>query len=258
MDYQVKEEVIPGCEAFYRKKGETACLLVHGLCGSPYEVSKLSDFLNSKNYTTLGPRYPGHGTTGKIMDKFGWHDWYHEVEKNYLELIKNYPIVYVVGFSTGGSLALKLSTKFKVEKLVVVSTFISATRKWFYIFKPETYLNTVGKLFNYLPTIPPPNLSDPVARKEYIRGSHFSLKSIRNTLELIEDVKHNIYLVTVPILIVHSKRDITTCPSGAQYVYDNVSSNEKELIWLEKSNHIALLDYEKDYVFEQIYNFLEK
>jgi carboxylesterase len=258
IDLPLTEDVIPGCEAFYNKKGETACLLIHGLCGSPYEVAKLSDFLNAQNYTTLAPRYPGHGTRGKIMDKFGWQDWYDEVERSYLELIKNYPKVYVIGFSTGGALALKLSTKYKIEKLVVVSTFIEATKKWFYIFKPETYLKTVGKLFNYLPTLPPPNLSDPVARREYIRVSHFSLNSIRNTLELIRDVKQNIFQVTAPILIIHSRRDITTSPSSAQFVYDNVTSKEKELLWLEKSNHIVFLDVEKNYVFEKIYDYLER
>jgi carboxylesterase len=254
----VTEEVIPGCEAFYRKKGKTACLLIHGLCGSPYEVSKLSDYLNSKDYTTLAPRYPGHGTRGKIMDKFTWQDWYDEVEKGYLELLADYPRVFIVGFSTGGTLALRLATRYKVEKLVIVSTFITATKKWFYLFKPETYLKTVGRLFNYLPTIPPPNLSDPVARREYIRVKHVSLKAIRNTLELVEDVKNNLFQVTCPLLIIHPLKDITTSPSGSQFIYDNVTSKEKELIWLEKSNHIALLDYEKDFVFEQIYNFLDK
>ncbi len=258
MEKTIKEEVIPGCEAFHKEKGSVACLLIHGLCGSPYEVSKLSDYLNVHNYTTRAPRYPGHGTKGKIMDKYGWKDWYHEVEKNFLELTKNYPQVYVIGFSAGGAIALKLAAKYKIEKLVAVSTFIFVRHRWYYLLKPETYLNTVGKFFNYLPTIPPPNLDDPIERKAYIRVKHISLNTIRNAFGLIDNVRKNLFKVTAPILIIHSKKDITTCPSGSEFIYENVSSDKKEIVWLNKSNHLVLLDYEKEFVFEKIKEFLEK
>jgi carboxylesterase len=259
IDNTIKEEVISGCEAYHHEKGDSACLLIHGLCGSPYEMAKLSDYLNKFNYTTRAPRYPGHGCQGKIMDKFGWQDWYAEVEKNYLELKKKYSKVYIIGFSTGGTLALKLATRYSVDKIIVVSTFISVTKKWYYLFKPETYLKTVGKLFNYLPTlIPPYNLNDPVERKAYIKVKYISLNAMRNTLELIENVKENLYQVTAPILVIHALKDITTSPSSSEYIYNNVSSKIKELLWLEKSNHIVLLDYEKEMVFEKIKAFIEK
>lgn len=257
-DNIIKEEVIPGCEAFHIERGDTACLLLHGLCGSPYEFSKLSDYLTIFNYSTSAPRYPGHGTKGKVMDKFGWRDWYNEIEKEYIELKKKYKKVYVIGFSTGAALSIKLAGKFHLEKLVLISTFISATHKWFYGFKPETYIKALGKIINYVPTIPPPNLKEPEARKSYIGSDYISIKAIRNSFELVDEIKSDIYKVTCPVLIIHSKKDITTSPSSADFVYKNVSSLEKEIFWVEKSSHIVLLDYEKDIIFDKIKCFLEK
>ncbi|GIW22009.1 MAG: carboxylesterase [Candidatus Sericytochromatia bacterium] len=252
------EEVIPGCEEFHIHVSDKACLLLHGLWGSPYEFSKLSDFLVKKNYTVNAPRYQGHGTYGKVMDKYYWLDWYNLAESRYLELRKNYKNVYVIGFSTGATITLKLAQKYDIEKIVSLSAFIYPTYKWFYILKPEWYLNTIGRLINYIPSIKPPNINDPIARKEYIVSEYLSIKTLRKTFELVKEVEKTIFNVTSPILIVHSKKDITTSYKSSYYIYENVSSKVKELLILEKSNHIIMLDYEKDILFEKIFEFLEK
>jgi carboxylesterase len=178
-------------------------------------------------------------------------------ESRSLELKKNYKNVYVIGFSTGASISLKLAQKYDIEKIVSLSAFIYPAYKWFYVLKPEWYLNSIGRLINYIPSIKPPNISDPIARKEYIVSEYLSLKTLRKTFELAKDVEKNIFSVTSPILIVHGKKDITTSYKGSYYIYENVSSKIKELLILEKSNHIIMLDYEKDILFDKIYSFLE-
>jgi len=250
-------EIVDGCQTIFLRGSENiACLLSHGLCGSPYEVSFLADYLNKAGLNVYAPRYFGHGTTEKDMDKYNWYDWYEQLEKSYLELIKDYSKVYVIGFSLGGTLSLKLASKYNPEKLVVIGSFIKPAHRWYYGAKAHTYLKIFTRFFNYLPLISPPNVNDPKARKSYIGSRYFSLKAIKETLTAPEEVKKKLFKITSPLLIIHSKNDNTTCSSGSEYIFQEVSSEKKELIFFDKSNHLILLDYEKDLVFQKIKDFL--
>ena len=60
-----------------------------------------------------------------------------------------------------------------------------------------------------------------------------------------------------PTLIIQSPLDRVVCPSGAHYLMENLGSPIKELLWLEKSNHVVTLDVEREQVLERISQFLE-
>ncbi|MFN8671336.1 MAG: alpha/beta fold hydrolase [Candidatus Sericytochromatia bacterium] len=255
----ITEEVVKGCEAFENlSKSGKAVLLIHGLGGCPHETRSLGEYLNKKGFAVSGIRYPGHGTKGTVMSNYEWKDWYKTVEDKYLELKNKYDNVYVLGFSTGGTLALKLAENYDIDKVIVLSPFISVTYKWYYIFTPETYLKTVGNLIdNYPASLTLTHINDPVERKKYVRGETFSFKCARSALELIQLVKNDIKKVKSPILIMHSKADMTTDYSGSEFIYNNISSKEKKFITLYKSNHIMTLDYEKRKVFREVEGFLK-
>ncbi len=257
---KTKEIIIKGCEPFSSvKSNEKAVLLLHGLGGCPHEVRELGEFLSNNGFTTVGIRYPGHGALGKVMSEYGWEDWYKEAEAEYLKLKQTYPHVYVIGFSTGGTLGLRLSQKFPVEKLILLSPFIFLTHKWYYGFSPEIYVNSIGKLFDDLPAnMTIVNLNEPKARANYIRGDFFSVKATRSALELIELVKKDIKNVNSPTLLMHSKNDDTTDFKSSQYIFDNIASQQKKLVPLQKSNHVIPLDYEKEIVFKEVNDFISQ
>ena len=63
--------------------------------------------------------------------------------------------------------------------------------------------------------------------------------------------------VTCPALIIHSKCDDAASPKGAQEILDRLGSKDKKIIWLEKSNHIITLDYDKDLINKSVSDFLK-
>ena len=74
------------------------------------------------------------------------------------------------------------------------------------------------------------------------------------------------YLVTSMILgdqfvhefiIMMSKNDHSVSLDNPEYVMKNVSSTEKESIWLENSGHVISVDYEKERVFKETLAFIE-
>lgn len=253
-----KEIVKEGCEdIIYKNNNKKACLLLHGLGGCPHEVSKLAKYLSENNFDILAPRYPGHGSHGKFMSKFTWLDWYKVAEKNYKELKKNYEKVYVLGFSTGGTLTLKLAQVYDIDKIVLISPFIKLTHKWFYIFNPEIYVNAFGDILEDIPSsMTIVNLNDKEERKNYVRGDFFSIKATKSTLELINNVSKDLKKVNEPTLLIHSKNDETVDYESSLFVYNNISSKQKEIVSFEKSNHIVILDYDKDLAFRKINKFL--
>ena len=104
--------VRPGAEPFYiERPGDTACLLVHGFMGSPYEVRPIADRLAAAGVTAMGIRLPGHGTTSGDMGHYGYADWLSAADGALASLLAQRRNVFVAGFSMGGTIALNLATR---------------------------------------------------------------------------------------------------------------------------------------------------
>jgi len=82
------------------------------------------------------------------------------------------------------------------------------------------------------------------------------LSSLSSLLNLIEHVDSLLPTVQVPLLIVQGRLDHTVQPRSAEYLYDMIASNEKTLLWLEKSGHLVTIDIEREQVFKKISAFL--
>ncbi|MEM7563639.1 MAG: alpha/beta fold hydrolase [Pseudomonadota bacterium] len=83
-----------------------AVLLIHGFLSGPEEMRSLGERLHAEGHHVLGIRLKGHGTSPWDLRSRNWRDWAKSVEQGY-EIIKAYSqSVHIVGFSTGGLLAL--------------------------------------------------------------------------------------------------------------------------------------------------------
>src|SRR6478752_6372984 len=85
-----------------------SCLVLHGLGGGPYELEPLLAALRAEGLRTLSPVLPGHEGPGPVMPASRWADWAATAEAGFDELASAGGPVAVVGFSTGGTLALRL------------------------------------------------------------------------------------------------------------------------------------------------------
>ena len=76
------------------------------------------------------------------------------------------------------------------------------------------------------------------------------------TMALRTDMKN----IRIPILIMQGLLDTVVHRSSADYIYDNVKTNSKfkERIFLKKSGHVPVLDFDKETVFQKSFEFIEK
>jgi carboxylesterase len=57
--------------------------------------------------------------------------------------------------------------------------------------------------------------------------------------------------------MMHSHNDHTAHPDNAQLIHDKTSSNDKQLVWLDRSYHVLTLDHDRQEVYERTYEFIK-
>ena len=79
---------------------------MHGFLASPAEVRGFAEKLVTEGYRVHGVRLKGHGTSPWDLRDRSWEDWHESVKDGYELMASLNPQVAMIGFSTGGALAL--------------------------------------------------------------------------------------------------------------------------------------------------------
>ena len=242
--------MIQGGEPFCMKGGSSGVLLIHGFTGLPVELFLLGNFLNQKNFTVLCPRLAGHGTKEEDLMRTTKDDWFNSVLDGFFILRGLCDEIYVVGHSMGGLLTLKLSTEQKISKIVTLAAPI-------FIDDGMGLKNLPPKEFcgNACVVTPRKKLYDvpPAVNNVYDK---MPLISVHELVALIDDTKNLLPKVTTPILIMHGEEDHTAQPRSARYIMDNVGSSVKKIITVPNSGHLLPFAENRDFVAEEVLNFL--
>src|ERR1700682_4947012 len=90
--------------------GPDACLLLHGLTGSPAEVRPVGEALALAGFRAVAPLLPGHGTAPEDLYTVTRFDLLRAAESALLSL-RGARRVYLCGLSAGALLALHLAAK---------------------------------------------------------------------------------------------------------------------------------------------------
>lgn len=241
------------------QRGHHAVLLLHGLGGGIYEMKLLANHLHGLGYTVQGINYPGHDRPTRRMPPSNWMQWFGHVEETYLELARNHEHVHVIGFSTGCLLGMHLASQYPIEKLVLLSPFLKVRHEWYYLLPPEAYVHSVGRLVADIPRrrLPIKDQEMLLHAEKAAYFKTFSLSAVRSALELIKIVKSELADVRTPSLIIQSPQDSVVCPSGAQFLDDNLYGGGTRYVhWLRRSDHVVPLDLERHEVLEKVSDFL--
>ncbi|QLL29873.1 alpha/beta fold hydrolase [Thermosynechococcus sichuanensis E542] len=244
---------------FYGHLGsDRACLLLHGLGGGAYELQLLAEVLYEAGWTAQGILYPGHDRPNAQMPASTCSQWYEAVVSAFQALRESYPTVAVIGFSTGGTLALHLAHHYPVDALVLLAPFLRIYRPWFSPVAPERLVQSLGQWMPWLPRRSLPIRDRPLrqAAEAACFFKSFNLQAVRSALDLIAQVELELPMITTPTLILQSRADTTVDPQGAQIIYEQLGSSHKELHWLKDSDHLLPLDVEREQVFAKVVAFL--
>lgn len=217
------------------------CLVLHGFGGDVKEVAPLAARLTDCGYKVLCPTLKGH--TGRREDLLGvsYLDWIISAEEGLLSLLAVCDVVYIIGFSMGGLLAINLALKHNLGGIVTINT-------------PIYYLNVKRALIDSVNVL---------IRKDFktiglnIKASRaLPLSSIMNFILLVKATKPKIKGVYCPLFIAQATDDPTVRKSSAHYIFQNAKSSIKRLEFYNCSKHLILLSREAEEVIKDVIGFI--
>ncbi len=236
--------------------GNTACLLIHGFGCGPIQMRELAENLCKWGFTARGILLPGHcrNMGGHSLDAH--HEWIAKVESEYHQLKMAYRKVIVIGFSLGALLTLRLAIQYPLEKIILMGTPLYIIRKYL----PIPSVIRICK--NFLTRVKTRKIRCYMESEGYTGylhqpvDTHFSIPALYGLTEIITAVDIGLRDVKSPALVIHSKKDLIAAPASARHVMKHLGSDNKQLVWLERSHHLVMYDKEKDVVFRAIKEFV--
>ena len=258
LEFELKHENKPTC----------AVLLFHGLTGSPFELKKYAQFLFKQGYDVYAPCLPGHGDKVDEIYTVKYQNWLNFVEEEFLKLSEKYENIFVSGICLGAVLSLYLAIKFssKIKGIIPCSTtlYLDGWRlPWYAILMPLA-LSTIIRFYYSYPECEPHGIKNEKTRavikkllaKSDVGMNEFPMTAFYELLKLSKFIRKNLYKITTPVLLFHSKEDDLTSIKSAEIVYNKIKSQDKEKIVLYDSYHMIFYDNEKEMVFNKIAQFI--
>ncbi len=224
------------------------CLFVHGFGGAPYELKPLYEEINqSTDWILKFPILPGHSEQESLEGR-QFEEWIQKAEENLQELSNTCETINLIGYSMGGMIAAYLSTKYKVDKLILLST-------------SAHYIDTgqIAKdLWKMIKDGMQGDLTENDMFQRYIQrlGSAPMSASIQFQ-KLVNELRPCFQKVYVPSLIVQGGEDGLLPPKSAEFIYESIPAADKTLHFLPQSKHMVCYGPEQDDLINLCCEFLD-
>jgi carboxylesterase len=243
--------VLEGAEPFSAVGGPNGVLVLHGFTGNPQGLRGLAEAFAAAGFTVELPLLPGHGTTIEDMLETSWDDWSGAAEAAYGALESRCERVVVAGLSMGGTLAVWLAARHpEIAGLVVVNPTIEPPG--------EAMLDILRQTLEQGTTIAPAignDVADPTQREMAYEG--MPVAPLLSLLEAQAALAPQLGEIRCPSLILTSRQDHVVPPGNSDFLAGAVSG-PVERVFLERSFHVATLDYDRADIESRAVEFARK
>lgn len=223
------------------------CLIIHGYTGGPYEVEPLANYLREKTgWHVHVPTLPGHGEE-LHLEGTTYQNWIDTAEEELKNLLGRYDSVYVIGFSMGGMIGAYLTAKYPIEKLVLLAPAGK------YLSLKQLGRDVAGLVGEGLQG----NLKENELYQHYKRKlGMVPLKANIEFMKLVRFTRKYLAKVKSPVLIAQGQADAIVPYKTAYYLNKEIHSEEKEVVFFERSKHLICLGTDKDILNGMVHDFL--
>jgi carboxylesterase len=229
-------------ESYYGGSGPSGALLCHGFTSTPQSMRPWADHLEADGFRVAVPRLPGHGTTWQEMNQTRWEDWYACVDRAFADLRGVCDQVFLAGLSMGGTLALRLAEQHgdAVAGVALVNPSVGSA---------DPRMKLLPVLRHLLPSLG--GISSDIALPDAVEGAYdrSPLHAAWSLTRMWAVTGRDLDRVTQPLLVFKSVRDKVVGPGSLKLIEERVRSSDVTVVWLERSYHVATLDYDAELIF---------
>ncbi len=243
-------DVLPGAEPFSAPGGPVGVLVLHGFTGNPSSMRPLAEAFAGAGHAVELPRLPGHGTTVEDMLTTTWADWSVAAEAALTSLQARCERVVVAGLSMGGSLTCWLAIHHpELVGIICVNPAVAPSADMLALVEAmvdagETLMDGIGS-----------DVADPdVAESAYPQTP---LPPLVSLIEVSGETLPQLGRIECPLLLMTSTQDHVVPPTDSDVLAEAVSG-PVERVTLERSYHVATIDYDRDLIIERSLEFVAR
>jgi carboxylesterase len=238
----VAASVHPDAQPYAGGSGPAGVLLCHGFSGSTKAMLGWARHLEAAGFQVLLPLLPGHGTHWRDLNQTTWMDWYSCVDEAFMTLRAQSDQVFLAGLSMGAALCLRVAEQHgaDVSGLTLVNPVINHR-------DPRVRALPVLRLIPSLRGLAGDIAKPDVDECGYARTP---LRALYSQTFLWADVRRNLDRVDQPLLVYQSIHDHVADPSSMPLIKAGVRSSDQTYIELQRSYHVATLDYDAEDIFD--------
>ncbi|MBQ0140680.1 MAG: alpha/beta fold hydrolase [Kurthia sp.] len=223
-------------------------LFLHGFTGNTEEIQPLVDYLSAHrtDWIYSVPTLSGHGSELNLKGINASH-WLSDVEIAYRLLAKKVDKIIVIGFSMGGVLALYLTLRYKVNRLVLLSPSLK------YLDVKQLYLALI-ELINNRKNIT--TQQKVILKKNMYQAQNMKIPTVLSFREVVNVVTPYVTMIERPVMIVQGKKDGLVPSATADFIYEKVASAEKKIYFSPNGYHQICFSEDRLHWFKEVLAFI--
>jgi carboxylesterase len=247
----VATSVHPNAQPYEGGDGSVGVLLCHGFTGSAKSMIGWAKHMEAAGFRVLVPRLPGHGTSWQELNETTWIDWCDCADDAFATLQAQCDQVFLAGLSMGAALCLRIAQQHGplVSGLTLVNPVIN-------ISDPRMRVLPILRLA--LPSLG--GIVNDIAKPGQDEWGYqrLPLRALYSQTFLWADVRRNLGRVDQPLLVYRAIHDHVVDPSSVRLIKAGVRSSDQTYIELERSYHVATLDYDAEDIFDSSVAFFRR
>lgn len=235
-------------------------IIFHGFSANLNSIENIRSKLHPLDIPILSPVLCGHGQDSPdSLRDISWQQWIEDAEKSMKEMHNQAEKIIIIGHSMGGLLALYLASKYKndIDSIVLAAAPIKLNS----IFAPFGSMHFLTPLL--LTFGCKHNMNAKYYSEELLKQNKnyrwVPFKALKQLFKLIKVTEKLLPEINCPVLLLQSYNDTIVAKDTSTYIYDNIStnSNDKQLVWFEKTEHQMFLDVEQEGCTDSILKFVK-
>ncbi len=235
-------------------------LLIHGLSASPAQLLGIAKELKTLGHTVLMLRLPGHGTAPEDLAAIRHTDWLTEAEHG-LSLLEGLGLrVSVMGFSTGGLVALRLAQLFptRIAKVIAAAPPLRLVSHLRHLLRPAMVANALVRVIPFMNRVFPYGIIPwyfTHTDEPELCYDRLPLRAVRELQILADRVHAHAPHTSTPTLLLQGDNDDVANPAVTQLFAK--ASRHYRLVMLPAQGH-GIVAHNRAQSWSYIHSFLQE